>query len=105
MQPFPQWVLQYQPSQLPDQLGVPPHGKIGFDARLQSSEPLLLEPGRFRRRERLVAELRQRRPTPQAQRRTQAARRALRVRADRAGAFAGQPFEAIQVDLLGLKLQ
>ena len=28
VQPFPQWMLHYQPSQLPDQLGVPSDSKI-----------------------------------------------------------------------------
>jgi hypothetical protein len=84
---------------------VPPQCQIGLQARLQGGEPLLLQPRNLRLRERLIGELGQRLPAPEVQRLPQRARGPVRRRAQRPGAFTGQPLEAVQVELLGVELE
>jgi hypothetical protein len=54
--------------ELPGDLRVPARGEVGVDALLERREPQLLQPGDLRLRERLVGQVGERRPAPQAER-------------------------------------
>ena len=101
-QPLAMRMLRDQRLQLADELGVPAQRQVGLDPLLERRQPQLLEPAALDPRERLLAELRQRRAAPQRQRLAQQPRRTLGVGVARLG---DEPLEARQVDQLRLDLR
>ena len=72
-------MLGDQRLQLADQLGVAAERQVGLDPLLERRQPQILEPAALDPRERLLAELGQRRAAPQPERLAQQARRTLRL--------------------------
>ncbi len=79
-QPLALRLLRDQDLELADELGVTAEREVGLDPLLERRQPQILQPPGLDPRERLLAELRQRRPAPQAERLAQQARRARRAR-------------------------
>ena len=92
--------------QLADELGVAVAQQVRRDARLERSQPLLLEPRDLGRRERLEGEIRERRAAREPQRFAQQRRRVLGLAAGkRALPVVEQPLEALGVELAGRHLE
>ena len=65
-QTFPQWLLAHEPLELGNQLRVAPQRELGLDPLLERRQPLLFQPRSLGAGEG-VAQLGQRRSTPQGQ--------------------------------------
>jgi hypothetical protein len=99
-------VLSDQRLQLTDQLGVGAERKPGLDQLLPRRHAQLVEPGDLALRERLIGEVRQRRPAPQRQRHLKRRRGALgAARGEFAPPLCEEPLEAMRVEALRIEPQ
>ena len=95
-EPLAQRMLPHERLQLADDLGMTARGELGVDPLLERGQPQLLQPHDLRLGERLIREVRERRPAPQRQRLAQHLRRALRIRA---AGLRDKPLEPREVEL------
>ena len=87
--------------ELRDELGVAAQREIGVDALLENDRAELLEAGYLVLRERLVEEVRERRPTPESERLAHRALGGDRIASCERGApFLREPHKAVDVDVL-----
>ena len=101
VQRLAQRVLGHERLQLADRIRVTAQSELGFEALLQAGEPQLFEMRALDLGERLLGELRERRPAPQVKRLAQPlGRRGDVARRERGRAFAAQRREAHGVDRL-----
>ena len=105
-QPLTQREPVDQRVQLADKCCVLPQRKVGIDPILKRSQPLLLEPRDLALRERLIGEVRQRRPAPQSQCPTKTVTRDSRVSIlQRAATLSDHRIELLDIDPAGRGLQ
>ncbi len=105
-EPFPERVLDDQRLELTEHLVVAAEPELGLDPVLGRREPQLVEPRDLALDERVVAEIRERLPTPERQRLLQElGGLAVRAPAERCRSFHGEPLEALGVQLVGLDPQ
>src|SRR5918992_2728200 len=87
--------------ELGDELGVAPEGEVGLDPLLHGGDMQFLEPCDLLLGELLVRKVRERRPTPERERLTQALCGSDTVAAgERRAAFGEKPLEAVTVEFV-----
>ena len=96
-EPLAQRVRLHEHLELGDELGVVPERQVGFDAPLEGAQPELFESSDLRLRERLVRQVGERGPSPEAERVTEQPRRELRLGPLR---LLHQPLETMEVELV-----
>jgi hypothetical protein len=102
-EPLPQRMLRGKPLEFRHQLSATTHPQLSVGSILERREPRVLEPGDLRLRERLVAELFERRPAPQPKRTIEQLDSGRGIaQFERPAAIRDKHLEAVGIDLVGI---